>query len=150
MSREEQWKIHNEAMDLVVFARLGYDPRDKDRVYTEVDKIRDFEKALELEKQAIALVQARFDQTQDDGDKLTESIYSRSATWIAIKASQFDEAEKIALTALARGAHPAEKTKLIDALFAALKKQGYKLQSAEEENANATNERIEERELVSV
>ena len=136
-SKEHFRNLHNEAMDLMVFARLGYDPRDRDRVYTDTDRMRDIEKALELEKQAITLVQTRYGQTQDDGDKLTESIYSRSAAWIAIQAGQFDEAEKIALTALARGAHPEEKAKLLDALFTATKKQGYQLQSFEEEKPNA-------------
>ena len=153
VSREEFRNIHNEAVDLVVFARLGYDPRDKDRVYTEADKRRDLEKALEMESQAIALAQARFDQTQDDGDKLIESIYCRSAAWIAIQAGLFDEAEKIALTALARGAHPAEKAKLLDAFFTAIKKQGYRLSSFEEEKEEDTGEAVvsaEERELVSV
>ena len=124
--------IHNEAMDLVVFARVGYDPRDRDREYTEADKKRDIEKAFELEKQAVALIRARYDQTQSDGDKLTETIYSRSATWVAIKAGQFAEAEKIALTALARGAHPGDKANLLDAYFTALKKQGYRFPSFEE------------------
>ena len=150
MTREKQWSIHNEAMDRVVFARLGYDPRDRDRVYTDADKMRDIEKALELEKQAIALVQARYNQTQDDNDKLTESIYSRSAAWIAIKAELFDEAEKIALAALARGAHPEEKAKLLDALFTASQKQGYRLCSLEEENVNTAVTSVEDRELVSV
>ena len=39
LEEKNELNIHNEAMDLVVFARLGYDPRDKDRVYIEVDKI---------------------------------------------------------------------------------------------------------------
>jgi hypothetical protein len=152
-SREHFRNLHNEAMDLVVFARLGYDPRDKDRVYTEANKMRDFEKALEMESQAIALAQARFDQTQDGSDKLTESIYSRSAAWTSIQAAQFDEAEKIALTALARGAHPAEKAKLLDVLFTATKKQGYRLSSFEEEKDESLDAEVvnaEERELVSV
>ena len=131
-SKEEFRNIHNEAMDLVAFARVGYDPRDRDREYTEADKKRDIEKAFELEKQAVTLIQAKYDQTQSDGDKLTETIYSRSATWVAIKAGQFAEAEKIALIALARGAHPGDKANLLDAYFTALKKQGYRFPSFEE------------------
>ena len=94
------------------------------------------EKALELEKQAVALIQARYDQTQSDDDKLTETIYCRSAAWVAIQAGRFDEAEKIALTALARGAHLEDKANLLDAYFTALKKQGYRLQSFQEESTN--------------
>ncbi len=139
--------IHNEALDIFTFAKLGYDPRRKDKVYSEADKIRDYEKAIELEKQAIALIRARYDQTHDDRDKLTESIYSRSAAWIAIKAGKFDEAEKIALAALVRGTHPEEKTKLLDALFTASKKQGYRFHEFDEEKANSP---VAEKELATV
>jgi len=131
-SKDNFRNIHNEAMDLVTFARLGIDPHDRSRVRTEEDKQRDIEKAFELEKQAIALAQARYDQTQRDGDKLTETIYSRSGAWMAIKAGWFAEAENIALTALARGAHPEDKAKLLEAYFTALKKQGYRLRTFEE------------------
>jgi len=65
----------------------------------------------------------------------------------------FDEAEKIALTALARGAHPAEKAKLLDVFFTVIKKQGYRLSSFEEEKGEDASEAVvstEERELVSV
>jgi len=142
MKRSELWKLHNEAIELGIFARLGIDPHDRTRIRTEEDKQRDIAKAFEMEKQAIALAQARYDQTQDEEDKLTETIYSRSGAWMAIKAGLFAEAEKIAVTALGRGAHPADKAKLIDALFTALIKQGYRLRSFEaEENSNipATN-----------
>ena len=148
MTRSELWKIHNEAMDLATFARLGFDPQNGNRVYTEGERKRTIEKALELEKQAITLVQAKYDQTQDERDKLTETIYSRSAAWLAISAGKFDEAEKIALTALARGAHPADKVKLLAAFFTALKKQGYHLRSFEEEKPNDLVEVVSERELL--
>jgi len=132
--------IHNEAMNLVHFARVGYDPRDRDRIYTEEDKQRDLEKAVELEKQAIALIQAKYDQTQDGDDKLTETIYSRSGAWMAIKAGLFAEAEKIAVAALARGAHPGDKANLLDALITALVKQGYRLRTFEEQEAQEEEE----------
>ena len=151
MTLPELWRIHNEAMDLVFFARLGIDPEDRDRVYTEEDKQRDIAKAFELEKQAITLAQARYDQTQDDDDKLTETIYSRSGAWMAIKAGRYAEAEKIAVTALGRGAHPADKAKLVDALITALIKQGYRLRALEEtENSNVPADNVNERELVNV
>jgi len=132
-------ELHDQAMNTMIDAMRAH------QLGEEEQSISAYGKAFELENQAALLALANENTTA-----MTWSVLCRSATWIAIKAGLFDEAEKIALTALARGAHPAEKTKLIDALFAALKKQGYQLQPTEEENANATNERIEERELVSV
>ena len=146
ISKEIFRNIHNEAMDISTFAKLGYNPQCKDRVYTEADRLRDYEKSLAMEKQAIALIQAKYDQTQDDGDKLTESIYSRSAAWTAIQAEKFSEAEKIVLTALSRDAHPAEKEKLYKALFTAISKQGFRYQP---EPVEQTQEQ-EEPELVTV
>jgi len=111
----------------------------------EEQSISAYGKAFELENQAALLALANENTTA-----VTWSVLCRSAAWLAIQAELFDEAEKIALTALARGAHPAEKAKLVDVLFVALKKQGYQLQSTEEENTNATTKSIEEREFVSV
>ena len=151
MTRAELWKLHDEAIELEIFARVGIDPHDRSRIRTEEDRQRDIEKAFEMEKQAIALAQARYDQTQDDNDKLTETIFSRSGAWMAIQAGRFAEAEKIAVTALGRGAHPADKAKLIDALITALIKQGYRLRSFEkEENSETPIDNVKERELLNV
>ncbi|MCL2304203.1 MAG: hypothetical protein FWC43_02525 [Planctomycetaceae bacterium] len=134
--------LHNQAMETVILAAKYADPDDSEanREYRV--------KAFELENQAALLALANENTTA-----MTWSVLCRSAAWTAIQAELFDEAEKIALTALARGAHPAEKAKLLDALFTAIKKQGYRLSSFEEEKEEYTGEAVvnaEERELVSV
>jgi hypothetical protein len=90
-------------------------------------------KAFDLENQAALLA------LENEGTTvLTWSVLCRSAAWMAIQAGLFDEAEKIVLTALVRGAHPEEKAKLLDALFTTSKKQGYRLQRFEEENTDTS------------
>jgi len=106
-------ELHNQAMEAVILAAKYADPADS-------DANREYRiKAFELENQAALLALANENTTA-----MTWSVLCRSAAWLAIQAELFDEAEKLALTALARGAHPEEKAKLVDVLFVALKKQG--------------------------
>ena len=132
-------ELHDQAMDTMIDAMRAHQLGEEEK------SISAYEKAFELENQAALLALANENTTV-----MTWSVLCRSAAWLAIQAELFDEAEKLALTALARGAHPEEKARLVDVLFVALKKQGYQLLSTEEENANATAKSIEERELVSV
>ena len=135
-------ELHDQAMDTMIDAMRAH------QLGEEEQSISAYGKAFELENQAALLALANENTTA-----MTWSVLCRSAAWLAIQAGLFDEAEKIALTALARGAHPAEKAKLLDALFMAIKKQGYRLSSFEEEKEEDTGEAVvnaEERELVSV
>ena len=118
-------EIHNQAMEYTILAAKYADPDNPDanREYQR--------KAFELENQAALLALANEETTV-----LTWSVLCRSAAWLAIQAGLFDEAEKIALTALVHGAHPEEKAKLLDALFMTSKKKGYYLRSFEEENTS--------------
>ena len=132
-------ELHDQAMDTMIDAMRAHQLGEEEK------SISAYEKAFELENQAALLAFANENTTV-----MTWSVLCRSAAWLAIQAELFDEAEKLALTALARGAHPEEKARLVDVLFVALKKQGYQLLSVEEEKANAMAKSIEERELVSV
>ena len=129
-------ELHNQAMENTILAAKYSDPADPDAGLEYQIK------AFELENQA-----AKLALENENTTVLTQSVLCRSAAWIAIRAGLFDEAEKVALTALARGPHPEEKGKLLDALFTATKKQGYRFHSFEEEQADET---VAEQELVGV
>lgn len=106
--------IHNQAMENLILAAKYANPANPEANQEY------YLKAFELEHQAAQL--ALEDKNATD---LTWSTLCRSAAWIAIEAKKYNEAEKIALTALARGAYPEEKPKLYEALFAAVSKQGF-------------------------
>ena len=134
----EVQNLHNQAVETMILGAKHTDPAN-------VDANREYRvKAFELENQAALLALAN-----DNTSAMTWSVLCRSAAWLAIQAGLFDEAEKIAIAALVRGAHPEEKAKLLDALFMASKKQGYRLCSFEEDN-NTEVASIEKRELISV
>jgi len=132
-------ELHDQAMDTMIDAMRAC------QLGEEEISVSVYTKAFELENQAALLALANENTTT-----LTWSVLCRSAAWIAIRAGLFDEAEKIALTALARGAHPEEKAKLLDALFMASQKQGYRLRVFEEENPDIPVAKIKERELLNV
>jgi hypothetical protein len=132
-------ELHQQAMDTMIDAMRAHQLGEEEKsVYI-------YGKAFDLENQAALLA-----LTNENTTDLTWSVLCRSAAWLAIQAGLFVEAEKIALTALARGANPEEKNKLIEAFLTALKKQGYDLLSFTEEKPNASIGNIRDRELLNV